>query len=82
MPTLCQALQQVYGLLTYVDLTVPFLNTNQASPTSDGCGNLAAGFMQLPRDSILVLSELQLTEGILSEQGWCCPFAIPIGHLL
>jgi len=51
------------------ELTVPFLNTHTASPKSEGDGDLHAGFLQLPKTSIVVLSELELQQGLLNEHG-------------
>ncbi|KLO11990.1 hypothetical protein SCHPADRAFT_830184 [Schizopora paradoxa] len=67
-PLLAHALKQILPLSTFLSLSLERLNSQKFIPESVD-EDLHAGFLQLPKGSVLLLSDNEVEEGQLSDKG-------------
>jgi len=67
-PTLALALKEILSLSVYLPLSLERLNTQKFAPESVN-EDLHGGFLQLPKGTVLLLSDKEVEEGQLSDKG-------------
>ncbi len=67
-PTLTYVLREILTLSAYLPLSLNRLNTHKFIPESVN-EDLHAGFLQLPKGTVLILSDHEVEDGHLSDKG-------------